>query len=49
VLIVGAGDVGQQQARRISACDATPIMVARRALRRFSSCEPLINVVDGEY
>jgi phosphoglycerate dehydrogenase-like enzyme len=31
VLIVGAGDVGQQLARRISGCDATPIMVARSA------------------
>jgi phosphoglycerate dehydrogenase-like enzyme len=29
VLIVGAGDVGQQLARRLRACDANPIFVAR--------------------
>jgi phosphoglycerate dehydrogenase-like enzyme len=31
VLIVGAGDVGQQLARRVIACDAEPVMVARTA------------------
>jgi phosphoglycerate dehydrogenase-like enzyme len=31
VLIVGAGDVGQQLARRIVACDARPVFVARTA------------------
>lgn len=31
VLIIGAGDVGQQLARRISACDAHPVFVARTA------------------
>jgi phosphoglycerate dehydrogenase-like enzyme len=31
VVIVGAGDVGDQLARRIRACDATPVMVARTA------------------
>jgi phosphoglycerate dehydrogenase-like enzyme len=31
VLIVGAGDVGQQLARRVTACDATPVFVARTA------------------
>jgi phosphoglycerate dehydrogenase-like enzyme len=31
VLVVGAGDVGQQFARRISACDAEPVLVARTA------------------
>ena len=31
VLIVGAGDVGRQLARRITACDATPVLVARTA------------------
>jgi phosphoglycerate dehydrogenase-like enzyme len=31
VLIVGAGDVGQQLARRITACDAHPVFVARTA------------------
>ena len=31
VLIVGAGDVGQQLARRLSACDAEPEFVARTA------------------
>lgn len=31
VLIIGAGDVGQQLARRITACDARPVMVARTA------------------
>jgi phosphoglycerate dehydrogenase-like enzyme len=29
VLIVGAGDVGQQLARRLTACDAEPVFVAR--------------------
>jgi phosphoglycerate dehydrogenase-like enzyme len=31
VLIVGAGDVGQQLARRITACDASSVFVARTA------------------
>ena len=31
VLIVGAGDVGQQLARRLTACDAHPAFVARTA------------------
>jgi phosphoglycerate dehydrogenase-like enzyme len=31
VLIVGAGDVGQQLARRVVACDARPVFVARTA------------------
>jgi phosphoglycerate dehydrogenase-like enzyme len=31
VLIIGAGDVGQQLARRLIACDATPVFVARTA------------------
>jgi phosphoglycerate dehydrogenase-like enzyme len=31
VLIIGAGDVGQQLARRIIACDARPVFVARTA------------------
>ncbi|HEX8303344.1 MAG TPA: 2-hydroxyacid dehydrogenase [Jatrophihabitans sp.] len=31
VLIVGAGDVGQQLARRLTACDAHPVFVARTA------------------
>jgi phosphoglycerate dehydrogenase-like enzyme len=31
VLIVGAGDVGQQLAKRIIACDAEPVLVARTA------------------
>lgn len=31
VLIIGAGDVGRQLARRLSACDATPVFVARTA------------------
>lgn len=31
VLIIGAGDVGQQLARRITACDASPVFVARTA------------------
>jgi phosphoglycerate dehydrogenase-like enzyme len=31
VLIVGAGDVGQQLARRLTACDASPVFVARTA------------------
>ncbi|MFL6163007.1 MAG: 2-hydroxyacid dehydrogenase [Jatrophihabitantaceae bacterium] len=31
VLIVGAGDVGQQLARRLSACDAEPVFAARTA------------------
>jgi phosphoglycerate dehydrogenase-like enzyme len=31
VLIVGAGDVGEQLARRVTACDAAPVLVARTA------------------
>jgi phosphoglycerate dehydrogenase-like enzyme len=31
VLIVGAGDVGQQLAGRVAACDAEPVMVGRTA------------------
>jgi phosphoglycerate dehydrogenase-like enzyme len=31
VLIIGAGDVGEQLARRVSACDAVPVFVARTA------------------
>jgi phosphoglycerate dehydrogenase-like enzyme len=31
VLIVGAGDVGQQLARRVTACDAIPVFVGRTA------------------
>ena len=31
VLVVGAGDVGQQLARRVTACDATAVFVARTA------------------
>jgi phosphoglycerate dehydrogenase-like enzyme len=31
VMIIGSGDVGQSLARRIAACDAEPIMVARTA------------------
>jgi phosphoglycerate dehydrogenase-like enzyme len=31
VLIIGAGDVGQQLARRLRACDAEPVFVARTA------------------
>jgi len=31
VLIVGAGDVGQQLARRLAACDAEPVFAARTA------------------
>jgi phosphoglycerate dehydrogenase-like enzyme len=31
VLIVGAGDVGQQLARRLVACDAEPVLAARTA------------------
>jgi phosphoglycerate dehydrogenase-like enzyme len=31
VLIIGAGDVGDALARRVAACDAEPIMVARTA------------------
>jgi phosphoglycerate dehydrogenase-like enzyme len=31
VLVVGAGDVGQQLARRLRACDAEPVFVARTA------------------
>jgi phosphoglycerate dehydrogenase-like enzyme len=31
VLVVGAGDVGQQLARRLAACDAQPVLVARTA------------------
>lgn len=31
VLIIGAGDVGQQLARRITACDATAVFLARTA------------------
>jgi phosphoglycerate dehydrogenase-like enzyme len=31
VLIVGAGDVGQQLARRLAACDAQPVFAARTA------------------
>jgi phosphoglycerate dehydrogenase-like enzyme len=31
VLIVGAGDVGRQLAKRLVACDARPVMVARTA------------------
>lgn len=31
VLIVGAGDVGRQLARRLAACDAEPVLVARTA------------------
>jgi phosphoglycerate dehydrogenase-like enzyme len=37
VVIVGAGDVGQQLARRVTACDATPVMVARTARDGVSS------------
>lgn len=31
ILIIGAGDVGRQLGRRLSACDATPVFVARTA------------------
>jgi phosphoglycerate dehydrogenase-like enzyme len=31
VLVIGAGDVGQQLARRLLACDAEPVFVARTA------------------
>jgi phosphoglycerate dehydrogenase-like enzyme len=31
VLIIGAGDVGQQLGRRVAACDAQPVFVARTA------------------
>ena len=41
VLIVGAGDVGQQLARRITACDAIPIFVARTARDGVHSIEEL--------
>ncbi|HEV2885897.1 MAG TPA: 2-hydroxyacid dehydrogenase [Jatrophihabitans sp.] len=41
VLIVGAGDVGQQLARRITACDARPVFVARTARDGVHSVEEL--------
>jgi phosphoglycerate dehydrogenase-like enzyme len=41
VLIVGAGDVGQQLARRITACDASPVFVARTARDGVHSIEQL--------
>jgi phosphoglycerate dehydrogenase-like enzyme len=47
VLIVGAGDVGQQLARRISACDATPIMVARSARDGVHSISELPALLPG--
>ncbi|MDQ1736647.1 MAG: hypothetical protein QOH56_2898 [Pseudonocardiales bacterium] len=47
MLIVGAGDVGQQLARRISACDATPIMVARSARDGVHSISELPALLPG--
>ena len=41
VLIVGAGDVGQQLARRITACDARPVFVARTAREGVHGIEEL--------
>jgi phosphoglycerate dehydrogenase-like enzyme len=41
VLIVGAGDVGQQLARRIIACDAEPVFVARTAREGVHSIDEL--------
>ncbi|MGI8667024.1 MAG: 2-hydroxyacid dehydrogenase [Jatrophihabitans sp.] len=41
VLIIGAGDVGQQLARRLRACDARAIFVARTAREGVHSVEQL--------
>ncbi len=41
VLVVGAGDVGQQLARRLTACDAIPVLVARTAREGVASIEEL--------
>ena len=41
VLIVGAGDVGRQLARRVSACDAHPVFVGRTAREGVHSIEEL--------
>jgi phosphoglycerate dehydrogenase-like enzyme len=47
VVIVGAGDVGQQLARRVTACDATPVMVARTAREGVSSIGELPELLPG--
>lgn len=47
VLVVGAGDVGQQLARRIVACDATPVMVARTAREGVHAIEELPGLLPG--
>jgi phosphoglycerate dehydrogenase-like enzyme len=47
VLIVGAGDVGQQLARRIAACDAEPIMVARTARNGVHAIGELPDLLGG--
>ena len=41
VLIVGAGDLGEQTARRLRAFDAEPVMVARRAREGVHATEEL--------
>lgn len=47
VLIVGAGDVGQQLARRITACDASPVFVARTAREGVHSIAELPELLPG--
>ncbi|HST47900.1 2-hydroxyacid dehydrogenase [Jatrophihabitans sp.] len=47
VLIVGAGDVGQQLARRITACDAIPVLVARTAREGVFSIGELPDLLPG--
>jgi phosphoglycerate dehydrogenase-like enzyme len=47
VLVVGAGDVGRQLARRISACDATPVLVARSAREDVHSIAELPELLPG--
>ena len=47
VLIIGAGDVGQQLARRITACDASPVFVARTAREGVHSIAELPDLLPG--
>jgi phosphoglycerate dehydrogenase-like enzyme len=47
VLIIGAGDVGQQLARRITACDAEPVFVARTAREGVHSTQELPDLLPG--
>ncbi len=47
VLIIGAGDVGQQLARRITACDAQPTFVARTAREGVHAIDELPQLLPG--